>query len=94
MKLNPGNERFVRHNNGESWEDVYERVNQFMQTEFVDNLLNDEENTDQNFLIVTHGGTIMEFKNVLNILEDPDSEDVFLINSKNTCLNTFKLTKD
>ena len=59
-----------------------------------DQILNEEESNDQNFLIVTHGGTIMEFINVLNKIKDPNSEDVFKINSKNTCLNVFKMTKD
>jgi broad specificity phosphatase PhoE len=55
---------------GERWKDVYSRLRSFVKEEILKKLLKNE-NKNKNFLIVTHGGAIMELFNVINVLNDP-----------------------
>ena len=57
---------------GESWKDVNARLRSFIKTEIVKNHLK-PLNKNKNFLIVTHGGAIMELFNVFDSMNDPES---------------------
>ena len=46
------------------------------------------------FLVVTHGGFIMEFTNAINWLKDNTFQDKFNNNAKNTSIWIYTLTQD
>ena len=45
------------------------------------------------FLVVSHGGFIMEFVNSFKALMDPKYVDQFKNNTKNTSITIFKITE-
>lgn len=67
-----------RHPNGESFEDLRERVK-----DFLDYL--SKKHTDETILIVTHGGTLLTFK---NLFENKPFKERYKF--ENTCVNYVK----
>lgn len=81
--------------NGESWKDVNARARDFLYNDIILKYFHNksEENIKKReltFLVVTHGGFIMEFINAFKYFKDPvNNIDKFNNNSKNTSVTIF-----
>ena len=78
--------------NGETWKQVNKRLTSFISDEILKKVLI-KSNKNKNFLIITHGGAIMELFNVFNKVNDPKSKIEFGNWSKNTCVNKVTIEK-
>ena len=92
--------RSWQYPDGECWKDVNERARNFIEDEILNECLQKDENcqnpenTKKDFLVVTHGGFIMEFINCYKSYIDPDYKEVMNFDVRNTCVNKFSITQE
>ena len=82
---------------GESWKDVNARAKDFIVKDIIKKYFMVDGNKPPldvryDFLVVTHGGFIMEFTNAIRWFGDPSYVDKFANNSKNTSISIYTLT--
>ena len=79
---------------GESWKDVNARAKDFIINDIIGKHFRVDGNNEAPtgsyiFLVVTHGGFIMEFTNAFKWIADPAYADKFNNNSRNCSISIF-----